>query len=512
MINDRPLIAVALGPQLRAWELDCIRNLRNAHGPRLIGCQIQEHSAEPTSWFEQPFQRFQQQGPGAYVNASAAQAEFGFVRLPHLNDADIVLLLGGADVPNGHVGRVWCFRHPDDSSTARFLPGVREALNDERLAVFELIERGNGIVLGRCVVAIDGMEPMTLATEMLRVAAAWPPAAMGTAIEANGFGPSEQLVPARTPGRIRMLIRGLKRRLMEARPAARYTSGPYNIGILHQPIHVLLEEEGSRNVRWLPTPSKGKSRLEPFGYIGHDGELNALFRKCDEDGTEGVIARVRPKPDNILKRSRVMLDEGDDSGYPFTLEVDGVVHVVISSMRDRTIRLDRVNTANDGFETGPCLIREALHAPTLFRHEGRWWLMGTSDPLPNALLRAWHAESIEGPYIEHGHGPLKCDVRSSRPAGTPFVHNGELYRPALDGSRPEKPAVVINRIVHLDTERFHEEVVQRITGFNASAYGAGVRTISAMGGITLVDGLRSAVVSGKKANASSSKRRKQSDT
>jgi hypothetical protein len=42
--------------------------------------------------------------------------------------------------------------------------------------------------------------------------------------------------------------------------------------------------------------------------------------------------------------------------------------------------------------------------------------------------------------------------------------------------------------------------VQRIAGFPASAYGEGVRTLSAMGGLTLVDGLRSPTVSSAKAN------------
>lgn len=507
---------VVLGPQLRAWELDSIRHLRNAPGASLKGCLIEEgNGTHRISWFEQPFQRYQEKGPGALVNPVRAAAESSLTRLTVTDDGDIVLLLGGAEAPRGHRGRVWSYRHPDDSSSSRFLPGIREAMSRERIAIFELIEHGTGVVHGRCVVNIDGMDPMALATEMLTIAARWPAAAIGSmrdSGETPGLGPSEHLTPARTPGRLSMFLHSFRRRLTEQLPAARRTEGAFNIGILHQPIHVLLEEEGSRNVRWLPTPSKGKSRLEPFGYLGKDGELNVLFRKCDEDGSKGVIARVRPKPDNILKRSRVMLDEGDDSGYPFTLEAKGEVRVVISSTRDRSVRLDRVNAANDGLETGPCLIREALHAPTLFRHDGRWWLMGTSAPLPDAILRAWYSESLEGPYSEHGNGPIKCDVRSSRPAGTPFTHDGHLYRPALDASLPDRPLVVINRVIHLDPFRFQEEVAQRLAGFNASAYGAGVRTISAMGGLTLVDGLLSAVVSGQKANASRSKRQKHSAT
>ncbi len=52
-------------------------------------------------------------------------------------------------------------------------------------------------------------------------------------------------------------------------------------------------------------------------------------------------------------------------------------------------------------------------------------------------MRYWTQgeEGLEGPWEPHRRNPVKCDVRGSRPAGTPFVHGGELYRPAQDGSK-----------------------------------------------------------------------------
>jgi hypothetical protein len=96
---------------------------------------------------------------------------------------------------------------------------------------------------------------------------------------------------------------------------------------------------------------------------------------------------------------------------------------------------------------------------------------------------------------------MKCDVRHARPAGTPFLHEGHLYRPALDASQPSHLAVWLNRVDALDPERFSEVPVQRIAGFEATAYGMGLRTLSAIGQVTLVDGLRSPVLDGRKANA-----------
>jgi hypothetical protein len=287
-------------------------------------------------------------------------------------------------------------------------------------------------------------------------------------------------------------------------------NGEWNIGMLHQPIHQLLNEESSLNVRWLPSPSRGKARLEPFGYIDGNGELNVLYRKTDLGTGDSAIARVRPKPDNILKRSRIMLDADGAHAYPYTINIDGQLHVLCSSFTQERIDLFGVNGANDKLEHRSTILGKALHAPTLFEHNNRWWLMGTADADGDTSLFVFHAAAPQGPFSVVGAGAVKCDVRSARPAGTPFVHAGTLYRPSFDASDPHAPSVVLNRVTRLDTYGFAEEAVRRIDGFSATTYGRGVRTLSAMGDVTLVDGLRSPILTAKQANGSRGKKRHRS--
>jgi hypothetical protein len=85
---------------------------------------------------------------------------------------------------------------------------------------------------------------------------------------------------------------------------------------------------------------------------------------------------------------------------------------------------------------------------------------------------------------------VKTDVRSSRPAGTPFVHEGSLYRPAQDCSRTYGGRIALNRIVTLTSEDFLEEPVALIEPVRSSRYPDGVHTVSAFGEHTLVDGKR----------------------
>jgi len=282
-------------------------------------------------------------------------------------------------------------------------------------------------------------------------------------------------------------------------------SAEWNIGVLHQPITSLLDENASMNVRWLPPPSKGKSRSEPFGYTSDDGQLNVLYRKHSGTTGQSSIARLRPKADNVLKRSRPMLEGAGITGYPYVLEHEGAVHVVVTHTTGT--ELYRLNEANDGLDRVAILIDLPLHAPTLFHTEGRWWLFATDPALPDCALLAFHAQHLHGPYTAHPLNPLKLDARSARPAGTPFQRDGVWWRPALDASRHSTSAIVLNRIITLTPDLFSEKTVKRIEPFRGTSYGHGLRTLCAMGPITLVDGLRSPTVAANKANANRDKKR-----
>lgn len=281
----------------------------------------------------------------------------------------------------------------------------------------------------------------------------------------------------------------------------------WNIGILHQPITALLEENASMNVRWLPPPSSGRSRSEPFGYTADD-QLNVLYRKHGGSSGQSSIARIRPKADNVLKRSRPMLEGAGISGYPFVVEREGAAYVVIAHTTGTD--LYRVNAGNDGLDHVGQLIGRPLIAPTLFQAHGRWWLFATDPALPDTALLAFHASEMTGPYTPHNMNPLKLDARSARPAGTPFESAGSWWRPALDATDKDLYSVVLNRIDALTPDLFNEVPVKRLEPFRGTTYGHGFRTLCAMGQITLVDGLRSPMVAAAKANTSRGKRRSSS--
>lgn len=303
-------------------------------------------------------------------------------------------------------------------------------------------------------------------------------------------------VPSETTARIRKYPRNVeflrfKRKLAMNR--ARTKAGSprrfkeTNFGVLYQPIASLLQDRPSLNVRWLPSPSNGQGRATPFGYVV-DGQLNVLYEKYDRLRGLGEICRLRPKRDNVLKRSRTMLTGKGHLSYPFTLEHEGDVLVVVTDDEKDVVRLYRVNKSNDALEHLADLLEAPLCSPTLFRFEGRWWLLGTMAPYEHSGLWVHFADNLGGPFTAHPMNPVKQDVHTALPAGTPFVHEGRLYRPVLDAGTADR--VTFMRVVRLDPEGFQEEPARTIGALKGSPWNAGTVTLSGVGDLTLVAGDR----------------------
>lgn len=527
----RPMrLGVLLGADpLKRWEVDAIRQALAVPGVELVAVLSDAANGGRTGPASIPF------GEGLFHrfarSIKTAATEFDNFNPPasaislaivtgeqaRVEKLDLDVLL---DFTFGHPDRTfhslpkfgtWRFASEDGTSPNEVLPGLREFLLGIAVSGFSLVNEASGGVIAAGHFG-DHLRASVLVDEILTYAARWPATALGE-IRRTGalheFPPAPDPDPIPIPKSMTMIGYHWSRILGgKEHHNGRGGEGDWNIGILHQPIHTLLDLENSVNVRWLPSPSTGKSRSEPFGYVAGDGELNVLYRKSENHSGASVIARLRPKPDNVLKRSRTMLALADDHAYPYVVEIEGTVHMLRAEPEAGRTEMHQLNADNEGFEFRAVLLDRALHAATLFPYDGRWWLMGTRDGLEDEGLSVYYADSPLGPFTAHAMDPVKIDVRSARPAGTPFVHEGVLWRPAFDASIGDNPGVVLNKVLLLTPDEFQEEPGRRIDGFSATSYGRGVRTICAMGDVTLVDGLRSPILSASKANASRSSKRR----
>ena len=274
----------------------------------------------------------------------------------------------------------------------------------------------------------------------------------------------------------------------------------WNIGIVEQPIEDFIDPRRERKpVKWLPTPAPGEFVADPFGLV-RDGQLTVFCEYLNYGGDAvGTIAAIQP----FGAATRVPVQIGPvpavHLSYPAVFEHAGRLLCIPETQGAREVALYGLERFPDRWVKLATLIANATVVDaTLFRHGELWWLAGASDPGGAQLgadLHLWYATDITGPWTAHPSNPVKTDVCSARPAGTPFVSAGVLYRPAQDSSLTYGSRVVINRVVTLTTTTFREEPAAFVAPDPNGPYPDGLHTLSAVGGMTLIDGKRLAFAS-----------------
>lgn len=503
--------------KLRHWQLQCLQALLEVPGVELVlfAESASAQQGEKTSilyrrWFARhsPANAMgivEDPGPLNGIPRIPLRGEPSAAELEKLRGhrPDLFLQFSSADLPESlqdlpRFG-TWRFVHGERLLIPDEIPGLREALQEESHVTASLQRPPNGQGKGRILrsgsFGMNGRSIDEIAENVLHGCSSWP----AQVCRAFLAGDAEAVVGAeagplgsRAPSPTNMeMLRLWWKELAGNRGdngSSQRERGEWNFGVLPQPIASLLEERPSLNVRWLPPPGSGRWRSGPFGII-KDGQLSVLYEKYDRELDKSVIGRLRPKRDNNLKRSRDLLESKGHLSYPFILEHEGVVYVIPEDISSGHVTLYSLNEEQTALTPVRTLLNEPLFSPTLFHHEGRWWLFGTKAPLENTSLYAYHAEHVEGPYSPHLLNPIKTDIRSSRPGGTPFRRGEELWRPAQDHSTAGTVRIALNHVTQLSPDRFAEETVKFFEPLKAP-WSKGIRTLSAVGDITLVDGMR----------------------
>ena len=105
-------------------------------------------------------------------------------------------------------------------------------------------------------------------------------------------------------------------------------------------------------------------------------------------------------------------------------------------------------------------------------------------------LHIAYAERLMGPWTQHSHNPVRFDVTSARPGGTPFVTDGQVVLPVQDCSTTYGGAMRALRIGTLTPERFEAQAGDALHAPRGSDYREGFHTMAAAGGFTLIDAKR----------------------
>ena len=297
----------------------------------------------------------------------------------------------------------------------------------------------------------------------------------------------------RGPSNLQMLVflvKTLKRRIETVyRLLFRYTS--WNVGIVHAPISAFLTSSFKPTIRWLPQSRKGHIQADPFGRLdGH--RVTVLFERLDYLHRKGMICAVEVEDDASFGEPKVVMELPVHMSYPFLFEHAGETYCVPETNQAREISIYRaLEFPTRWIKVGHLLDNVRAIDATVFQHDNRWWLTFTDrEKGGDANLYVWHAPDLWGPWEAHPLNPVKTDIRSARPGGTPFEYEGQLYRPAQDCSKTGGGKIVLNRVGRLTPTEFQEEPVAIVAPYADTPYQDGLHTLSAAGDYTLIDAKR----------------------
>jgi hypothetical protein len=266
----------------------------------------------------------------------------------------------------------------------------------------------------------------------------------------------------------------------------------WNVGLVEQPIAAFLRHEKRAPVRWLPATKRNELRADPFGVM-RDGHLSILCEHMSYDDMRGYIIAIESMSASRAVRVAIGPVNPVHMSYPFLIHADQRVLCIPETSEAHEIALYESEHFPDRWAKVATLIAgAAIVDATLFQYDGHRWLAGSelADRGANCELHLWYAPSITGPWHPHPANPVKIDVRSARPGGTPFVVDGTLYRPAQDCSRTYGGRITINRVLTLNPLAFREEPFAFVEPDAAGPYPDGLHTLSQVGNVTLIDGKR----------------------
>ncbi len=296
------------------------------------------------------------------------------------------------------------------------------------------------------------------------------------------------------PGNLKMLRFLSKLLYYKARFQFRdlFITEKWNVGIIEKPTGSFFKpgEMILPEPRWLELKTKRyQYHADSFGFA-RDGYIYIICEEYDYKRSKGILVSLQLDIHSLeLIRRTVALELGYHLAYPFLFEHQGTYYCIPENSEGGKVDLYIFDPDSGKLIFEQTLV-ENLQAvdPSVCFYNGFWWLFFTDRTSTNERLHIWFSSDLKGEYTPHANNPVKVDVRSSRPAGNPFVIDRQLYRPAQDCSARSGRRIAVNKVIALSPRVFDEEVYTIINPSPKSEWNDGMHTISVSENSIIVDG------------------------
>jgi hypothetical protein len=164
---------------------------------------------------------------------------------------------------------------------------------------------------------------------------------------------------------------------------------------------------------------------DPF-MVRRNNTWYLFFEALDRPTKQGDIAYATSDDGLTWTYGARVLDEPFHLSYPQVFEVDGTYFMIPECGEEGCIKLYRAKSFPDQWVFEQDLIEGAYADPSVFRHDGRWWMFAHSGAgRPHAVHGRRPDRSVDDAPEE---SVIASDLDISRPGGRVIEFEGDLYR------------------------------------------------------------------------------------
>jgi len=272
--------------------------------------------------------------------------------------------------------------------------------------------------------------------------------------------------------------------------ASRLYDDQWALGIIERPVESILRQP-LPEPRWICPMPRGRFLADPFIARSDEGLLILAEEFTSRTG-RGHISAIRIDNAGCVSEPAPVIMEPHHLSYPYLVERNGELFCIPESAESGEIAVYAPQGGMRPWRRAGTLIKgiRALDT-TVIEYAGQWWMfVCTRSGHVETRLEIFHAPDLFGPWTPHSHNPVKSDIRSSRPAGKPFVHEGVLYRPAQDCSLTYGGSIVLNRVECLTVDEYRESPATRLQPDPAWPFPRGLHTLGWAANCMVVDAKR----------------------
>jgi hypothetical protein len=216
------------------------------------------------------------------------------------------------------------------------------------------------------------------------------------------------------------------------------------------------------------TPPKDRFWADPC-VIYEGGQYYIFLEELIYKDKKGHLAVIEISQSGQYSFPKIILKKPYHLSYPFVFKHEDQYYMIPETEENSTIELYRADEFPYKWKFCRNMMEKVKAVDTtLFVADNKFWLFTNIKEIDGAALSEelflFSSDSLfSDTWKAHPCNPIVSDIKSARPAGRLFYHNGKLYRPSQDCSYKYGYSTVINEVLILNENEYKERKVSEIS-------------------------------------------------